>query len=1430
MSQDGQIDYSKIVFSQYDPEKVTDTEKFEFGARSETTFTGNLLRGLQAGYQSLTNPDLKFKDALSSIESDRQRQIFEEMPRFYGIRSDQEDSTILGGRLVTAFADPITWALPWTKVAAGGKAVSALMGAGVAAADSATRDYVQNGEVSGFNTGVSAAVGGTAGALSGYLARNLRFADDLESSKLEKRLQPEEPLSAQELSDIESSASRLISDDVVLKHTQDKPMMAINTQPMRELRKSIKALKKKKNKVSKSQRQEINFRITELEEQLTATRENYFRDQLELSLDKQDINIAMLEDLSKQKKLSDGILSKVVYETTRPVVGGIGGFALSGVVGDEDSDGLTMALMGAGVTSGLLYNKMRKSALTSVEKETGLLKINEAAGRNLQTSWKYLTAGTLSSRLDAMGGYAKIVGNMLFQRQNAPTDAVEARAIRESRKFNTTVNSILGDSFDDMTVRKLAGQIINEFNVDDIRVGYTGVNGALKPVTAEQIREARRVAPLLIEQQNNLAKSLRDTGLNFREIDQYGMAQVYDINFIRKNQDDFELAVREAMELQHPNLSGPALTKKADEFRNIMLGVERYNETPKYTPDNVFNERGEFRPLLDHFEKHRMITNFEARKLLAERGFMQMDVSEALASYSDRSIKAREFASSFGAKGEFLTEVFSKLNDSFVGKGKMEGFGNQYKKEILNAVDAYWGAYGSGSANKVGSSVMATLTTAANTTFLTRVGIASLGDMIQPFQNSGFYTASKAIMKKVGPNPSFSSQARFQYDNSFEREFTALMAQGGDPLNSYQYGLNWINKKFFKLVQLERITNAARGFAYDTGVIRAFDLSKKRSLSKTRSKEASTIGLTSQDIDVLKQFKNVQDAYDDDIGREILDRIGQKVADRDAILPMVGNRLLFTQTGNPYIRSFGQFLSWAQAKTSQINSLVERVEDGDAALALRALGLTSVYGGVQILRELSSPYYDPKEDQIDLEAEDMTNLAKRSLLLSGNYAPWQADKLVNVANSLVTRGKLLDEATPSLSYALDFSRSLAKITGNAMAGDTEGIVVNVADVTPFGKEALSYGERFNLINELKDRPNKAKGGVIEDVPNVPREPDERIDKMTGEPYDQQAGTAFVDEEDPLRRLGFGIGSLVARQVSKAVRNVETPPVKTDKQLEADFNDLTQAIAKGETPKMFEKPIDVPKASTASVANVDDTITPYKEIPVPASFDEMFKALSSDKKKKINVEIPDGRQVGIRLDIPAYLRKKDNAWVPTIHDETQGGVTSHRGTVSITNVDLTMSPSKQKASLDIREGDKMKAEIDRLAKEGTLRTGFRTGDMSKGKLIDANTPEGKKQIAALKKQYDKKPFARIGGNLVNRTDKENYRLAQQYIDDPEWTQVGFNPMKHSYFFDRKTGDPVTGGEEAIQVGPLVLVKNAVKGERKDFLFSQGGRVLKALTRR
>ena len=65
--------------------------------------------------------------------------------------------------------------------------------------------------------------------------------------------------------------------------------------------------------------------------------------------------------------------------------------------------------------------------------------------------------------------------------------------------------------------------------------------------------------------------------------------------------------------------------------------------------------------------------------------------------------------------------------------------------------------------------------------------------------------------------------------------------------------------------------------------------------------------------------------------------------------------------------------------------------------------------------------------------------------------------------------------------------------------------------------------------ESMSRMQKAKGGTV-DVPNAPAEPDERIDKLTGRPYNQQAGAAYMDEEDPMRRLGFGKGGRIQKAI------------------------------------------------------------------------------------------------------------------------------------------------------------------------------------------------------------------------------------------------------------------------------------------------------------
>ena len=82
---------------------------------------------------------------------------------------------------------------------------------------------------------------------------------------------------------------------------------------------------------------------------------------------------------------------------------------------------------------------------------------------------------------------------------------------------------------------------------------------------------------------------------------------------------------------------------------------------------------------------------------------------------------------------------------------------------------------------------------------------------------------------------------------------------------------------------------------------------------------------------------------------------------------------------------------------------------------------------------------------------------------------------------------------------------------------------------------LSLEDPFEDQLKKIQRLRKDKGGEVLDVPNTAPEPDERIDKMTGMPYNQQAGAAFTDvedREDPLQRMGFVEGSKVTTKGRK----------------------------------------------------------------------------------------------------------------------------------------------------------------------------------------------------------------------------------------------------------------------------------------------------------
>ena len=166
---------------------------------------------------------------------------------------------------------------------------------------------------------------------------------------------------------------------------------------------------------------------------------------------------------------------------------------------------------------------------------------------------------------------------------------------------------------------------------------------------------------------------------------------------------------------------------------------------------------------------------------------------------------------------------------------------------------------------------------------------------------------------------------------------------------------------------------------------------------------------------------------------------------------------------------------------------------------------------------------------------------------------------------------------------------------------------------------------------------------------------------------------------------------------------------------------------------------------------------FPEMP---TLKEIVGALTKDKSEKgivgLNLDIPDGTRIGSRLDIPAY----DNydTWVVSLHDGTvrNGKAMGYGQTAVLENVEF-----------------------------------FTEG-------------QGALNIATKK---PKATIARIHGDYKNEDPEAVYKKVYALMDDPEWTQVGMNPFRHSFFYDKATGNPVTRADQVLQVGPLVLAKGA-----------------------
>jgi hypothetical protein len=232
--------------------------------------------------------------------------------------------------------------------------------------------------------------------------------------------------------------------------------------------------------------------------------------------------------------------------------------------------------------------------------------------------------------------------------------------------------------------------------------------------------------------------------------------------------------------------------------------------------------------------------------------------------------------------------------------------------------------------------------------------------------------------------------------------------------------------------------------------------------------------------------------------------------------------------------------------------------------------------------------------------------------------------------------------------------------------------------------------------------------------------------------------------------------------------VEVRPTVKDDAIQRKVPEMEAAARAVQEGKMGHADYD-------KVVNKHKPVKPYTFVPQPASDEDAKRALHDTKQQHWRgaERWPTGRKVGLRLDIPSY--ENHGVWINSIHDEEGKG-------------------------------------------ESKYKTSYGPVSSVKNATFDAGPH---KAIKVATGEDNKTPFARIKGELHHMHESEAIEHMQKYLNHPDYAQVGMDPRRHGFFYDRKTLQPITHAEHVVQIGPLVLAHKPTYGERETY--RAGGKV-------
>lgn len=744
---------------------------------------------------------------------------------------------------------------------------------------------------------------------------------------------------------------------------------------------------------------------------------------------------------------------------------------------------------------------------------------------------------------------------------------------------------------------------------------------------------------------NDIGSDLQKFGLIDEPLEDY-FPRMWDRAAIEKNQDAFKTLL---MQKQGAKGELDALAKDANEANDIIESLL-----------DIKNQVGIDSSTKSFFSKRK----FDIADDDMFKDFIDGDLNSVLLSYVTQTSKQIAKVKVFGVRNinEFSKVWLNPLVDEMKQAGRV--LSKNERNEIL---DIYRSATSEGLARNseavegaldwyiLGTRMallpLATLSSLTEiVTNLAKAGPVNAAKGLSQATGAAFKQISYDLVSKLKKDSGLTDPEAFKELNRHWLAMEQSVADTAERLSGDELSSKWkrnISDKFFRVTMLDQWTKFVQLASFNSGkeLIKdnlqrlssdqAFIKAYKSSASSNRSvSNALTDELVELGIDVQKGLDWITRGAkkEDDFYKDV-----QKGAARytnEVILqPSAAAGLKPRIMSNPRTVIFTQLLTYPAAYTNTIlkNAAVKLIRDPKGN-APRILGAALIMTGMARYSNYIRSHGESEKNKTDAEATlaAVARWGGNGLVLD---IMQRAQKSAEIYQSNVAYIAGLSPVT-SDAYKLAKSGDVVSFLGSKMPGYAAFKAIGGEDFkADYDKLTRDLNKKLTklLVPPKEKKVSFAKGGEV-DVPQAPEKPEQRIDKMTGFPYDKQAGTAFIDDEDPLRRLGFAKGGMLSDPFKRMGFGVGGKVAK--KTINYLDDSLTNIIT-----KYSKKEVDPREAEKAA----DEILEPFRgygDMPGELDDQDFVDFIKSTVKAQLE-EKHDMTQEEMKAKLPQFFDAKGN---------------------------------------------------------------------------------------------------------------------------------------------------------------------------------------------